>query len=226
MKNIEKAEKLYNHISADLPSNFNLFIVYGNMNLECDQDYHIEKHIIQLKCHDDYHHLSVKTMKMIHCIYEMFPTIKGIFKCDDDIEINMNKFHSFLDKNITLLNHDYIGKQTYTTGGKGSKGYNTLRGKYCGGPLYFLSIRAIEALYSQKKTWSYYEDNCIGYNLSKKNIHPYNYPLYTDSPKTFLNSKTLFALHNKNIPSQKGGIIGNVEAKRFKSIQRRPNFFL
>ncbi len=198
-KNLDKAQILYEQIT-DI--NAEIIIIYGNPSL--NDEYIKHEHIITIKCGDTYDCLTDKTLKLLEISNQLYPDIKGLFKCDDDIVLNVNRFNSFLLKIEQMKDKDYIGKSIYTVEKKGDKEWNTLHAQYCGGPLYYLSKKSIQVFVENSITKGYYEDNCIGHNLNKRNIYPINYPLYTDSYDEFLMNKNTISFHNnRNIDIEK-----------------------
>ena len=174
-KNIEKTNKTYEKI-YDKISNTKVYIIYGDTSI--DEKYIIkdDKYII-LNVKDDYDHLSNKTILLIECINRLFPSIKGMFKCDDDIIINLSSINNTIND---VENIDYAGKIIVIREKNKESRYPIYPCIYCGGPLYFLSKKAIESFKFDVKL-IYYEDIMVGYHLNKNNIFPNKkYDLYSD----------------------------------------------
>lgn len=135
-----------------------------------------------------------KVIAGVKYIFSEWPTVKGIFKIDDDVEIvNMAKFiinaiNMISDKvqyagittsvNYKVSNH-HIGK-CHNTQLNISLPLNP-NITYCGGPLYFLGQESIKLISTSTDYLinTIYEDNLMGYILRKYgNITPIANSLY------------------------------------------------
>ena len=108
-KNIKKANLLYNLVNNRL-KNCKCYIIYGD-NLSTDyeiKNYEIKNYEIKndkyliINCGDYYEHLSQKTISLFNIIEKIHPTVKGVFKCDDDILpniIKLNELFTFILNN-------------------------------------------------------------------------------------------------------------------------------
>lgn len=83
--------------------NFNNFIVYyfiGAVDLNSDFFVDDTNKIVYLKTQDNYESLSLKTYKAIQYINLHYKNdIKGVFKTDDDIDINLDLLYKVLEEN-------------------------------------------------------------------------------------------------------------------------------
>jgi hypothetical protein len=191
-KYIDKSKMLYDILVNNL-DNTNVYILYGDPDLEEPHKIIDNKYIV-LKVNDDYDHLGDKTIALIKFINTVFPESRGLFKCDDDVVVNVKHINTFIHF-ARIKDLDYCGYKVVRT-----KEYNDWACQnnydkypvelcsYCGGPLYFLSKKALECFKTEPIKWIYYEDMRIGYHLNKNNIYPEeNYNLYSnkilDSPK-------------------------------------------
>lgn len=175
-KNIIQANNTYDKIYDKL-KNTKVYILYGD-NLD---DTHIplknsnlhgykiidDKYIVLNV--DDYN-LCDKTIYLIQTINQICPNIKGMFKCEDDIIINMNHLNAFIKINNIQCN-DYIGNIV------------TTQIDYCSGSFYFLSKKSMNffdiSISPEIKIQN--EDIMVGFHLNKNNIFPRNgISLYTD----------------------------------------------
>ena len=179
-KNAQKAEFLYNKING-LINNGKCFIIYGNENLIADYEIRDDKYIV-LKCGDFYENLPTKTVFLCKAVKHFFPLVKGMIKCDDDIIPNIAKINELL-MFIDYQEIDYLGKMIPL--GKKNKNitahtsnehfnkcsdikYNVLKKvvnlDYAGGPLYYLSAKAIAILAEIMNISDDYifEDNFVG----------------------------------------------------------------
>jgi hypothetical protein len=95
-KYLEKANAIYDRINNKL-TNTKVYIFYGNLNIE-DKYKIIDDKFIELKVKDDYENLSKKTLAIIRHIDENYSDIKGFFKCDDDIIVNIEHINKFISK--------------------------------------------------------------------------------------------------------------------------------
>jgi hypothetical protein len=69
-----------------------VIVMCGDPQLKSDYEYIPATRILKLRTLDDYHNLANKTLMLFKTINHLFPTIKGVFKCDDDIIININHY--------------------------------------------------------------------------------------------------------------------------------------
>ena len=203
-KNLEKANKIYEKINNQI-DNTKIYIIYGeklneNENENANHKIMDDKYII-LNVNDDYDHLNEKTLLLIKTINLVFPTIKGMFKCDDDVIHNVKHINTFL-KNIPFKNIDYCGKKNVRTKEynewskkKGFDKYPSYECSYCGGPFYFLSKKAMDCFHETKKPKNiYYEDMMVGYHLNQFNIFPVDgIDLYSDN----IYDSNQISYHNK-----------------------------
>ena len=135
----------------------------------------------------------------MNTISNVYPNIKGLFKCDDDIIINFKSIIQFINI-INQKQHiiDYAGKVVQLPYIEDNsehlkqfkkiniESFSTPESIYCGGPLYYLSNEALKCFKNINETYIaniYYEDLLVGHILNTKNIYPINYALYTDHNK-------------------------------------------
>lgn len=192
--------------------NAKIYIVVGDENI--DNEYIIKDNIIILKCDDSYDCLTYKTLKLFKVIELIESNITGLFKCDDDIILNIDRFNTFLK----LLNNDihYSGCKIKMVASNNIlhktnelKKYNTKKlykyfeittiglSLYCAGPLYYISLYAIKKFNNLSYIEKFIaEDVTVGYNLNKLNIYPIDYNLYTDSLILYYNINNIIAYHN------------------------------
>ena len=190
-KNIDKANKLYDKI-YDKIENCKVYIIYGD-DIVNDYEINSNKYIV-LNVEDDYEHLNKKTLRLLQTINRIFPNIKGLFKCDDDIIINLNSVNDFISTN-KIINVYYSGHVTQTFEYYTMNRSRRYPVKYCGGPLYYLNHKAIKCFINEniKIHMIPYEDVMVGYHLIKYNIYPTISCLYSNN---IINSPTM-SYHNK-----------------------------
>jgi len=200
-KNISKSEFLFHLIYNKLP-NCKCYIIYGDNTLSTDYEIKNDKYLI-LNCGDYYEDLSLKTIAFFNAIEKIHPTIKGVFKCDDDIIPNIIKINelftyilnnnddiSYLG-NISKKEHiSYEGYHIHKVNNKSKydKKLIMYNCHYVTGPLYYLNMRAIrtfnthvlEFIKDKDITEYLYEDNLVGYILNSQDIYPHHYTTYYD----------------------------------------------
>jgi hypothetical protein len=212
-KNLDKATAFYNRFKLNVERDFNMkmMILYGD-NIAKKQTYEIreEKYLV-INVSDDYQSLDLKTLKLFKTIRKVYPNLKGCFKCDDDVVLNifgLYNFILFLGKfnidysgcssimdNSELDNNSHISKKDIFI----SKKIKKPNAIYCGGPIYYLSKTAIEII--EKTNYRdvehiFYEDLMIGYILNQNHIFPVHYDLYNDEIIYFNSKKCSY--HNKD----------------------------
>lgn len=184
-KNIDKAENLYYFL---ISKNFNtlcqIFIIYGDTSRQEFQDksqkYMLEDHYIILDTLDDYYSLNKKTLNLFETIHYIFPTIKGLFKCDDDIIPNLDHLTNLINIKLATEEIDYCGntvnvKNAYDYNFNDNPNYRTTFPvvRYCGGPLYYLSKRALDTFKNTLLVRLFLaEDVMVGYHLNHSGIEP------------------------------------------------------
>lgn len=176
-KNLTYANNLYNNLIKNYLIKCKIFIIYGD-NL--DTDYKIIHNYIILNVLDDYNSLNLKTLKIFETINVLFPNIKGIFKCDDDIIPNLNHLNTFIGSDI-INNIDYCGYNVNIEKEYVCKNIIIPIVKYCGGPIYYLSKKSLDFFKNTNIIKHDSEDVMVGLHLNKNSIFPYNYKLYSDT---------------------------------------------
>lgn len=217
-KNIDIVNKTYEKINNKL-NNVKIFITYGD-NLD-NSDYKIidDKYIV-LNVLDNYDNLNNKTLALINTINKLYPSIKGLFKCDDDIIININHINNMISY-IDINNIDYCGYYIDNTKNRIQRQIQLdieknveqpirYECKYSGGPLYFLSRKSLNTFLNDNITKIYYEDMMIGYHLNKYKIYPDNFiKLYS----SIIYDSNLVSyhniIHNNNVYIVLQGGLGN-----------------
>lgn len=177
-----------------------------------------------LKVGDDYTSLYAKTLRMCRVINALYPSIIGMFKCDDDIIVNMQAIAFFLGSLARFSNIHYSGTACMVHEKENNDNYLIATGKniqavittpaalYCGGPLYYLSNKALNIITADTEDYSaiFYEDMIVGHILNKQGIYPVNSYLYNDSiSKLNLNYSFHNISHNNTLFLRLHGGIGN-----------------
>nr|UZT28783.1 hypothetical protein [Nucleocytoviricota sp.]UZT29059.1 hypothetical protein [Nucleocytoviricota sp.] len=197
-KNLNNAEKIYNIINNKI-LNSKIYILYSDKHQSENYKIIDDKYII-LNVDDDYDHLCDKTLQLIKLFNVLFPSSNGLFKCDDDVIVNLKQLNIFI-KLLEIKNYNYCGniavrtKQlNYMYKLKGIDKYETYECTYCRGPLYYISKNAIQTFHKDVLN-IYYEDMLIGYHLNKNNIYPeQNIKLFTD----IVHESSKISYHNIN----------------------------
>ena len=178
-----------------------------------------DKYII-LNTEDTYDTLNNKTLLLLQTAYKLYPSIKGLFKCDDDIIVNINHINNLINDLILnkIQENDYIGKRVNVDNNnlhhmkmKGKENNVTLGIKYCGGPLYYVSNKAIKLFTTTTCDSIYYEDVMVGNHLGKSNIYPNpTMDLYSDFN---VNCNTISyhnKIHSNQLHIMLNGNLGNI----------------
>jgi hypothetical protein len=155
----------------DIPPTIDYVVLRGDMKLHDDYVYNSESHECILRCPDTYLGLPHKIKAGLQFIYKQFKP-SFVVKIDDDVLVNIPKLIQYIES----TRDDYAGVVTYNY----CPGKN-LKSVYCGGPVYYLSSRALTCLQDMDATFSSSEDTNIGAHLIEKcNLPVHNIHLYTD----------------------------------------------
>lgn len=187
-KNLYISNKIYDKIHNKI-NNTKIYILYGeneyfNNNLYYNSVYNVvdDKYIV-LNTDDTYDNLNKKTLLLLKTVYNLYPSIKGIFKCDDDVIININYINKLINKllmneindcnyigNMVNINKSYIIEKNLIEKNLIENINQNI--SYCGGPLYYLSNKSIKLFSNTKCELINAEDIMIGYHLNMYNIYP------------------------------------------------------
>jgi Galactosyltransferase/Glycosyl transferase family 11 len=214
--NLPKAHVMYDRFSHLLAQYFNMkmLITYGDMDLIKKDPYLLlnDKYLV-LNIDDGYESLDKKSLALFKAVSQLFPEIKGCFKCDDDVLVNIESLYQFIEmikhgsidySGLTIMKREtedaikHLAEKNMTT----TKTIKTPNAVYCGGPLYYLSQRSLQvvndAVYEQVDS-IFYEDLMIGYILNQEAIFPVRSNLYTDSISHFNVPCSYHNRHHRNI---------------------------
>ena len=150
-------------------------IVVGDPTLATKWQYNPETRVCRLQCKDDYLSLPSKVKLGFQFVSHTFDP-PFLFKVDDDVMLRPDK--------IPTLEYDYAGMLSS----------NTIA-YYCGGPLYYLSKKALTILKDMDPYYSTAEDVTVGYTLLQHGIYPTYIELYTNDVDKFNQGNSL-ALHD------------------------------
>lgn len=227
-KNLEKATQIYNRFCEIMESTISIkvLIMYGDV-IHTDYEIKDNKYLV-LNVDDSYEFLYLKSLQLFKIINNIFPKIKGCFKCDDDIVLNLFSLERFIET-LKSVSIDYSGIVTTSIEKKNNnthlinknininKNIDTPSAIYCGGPLYYLSkksLEIIEKVIIKDVEHIFYEDLMIGYILNKNNIYPIHSNLYDND--IFMYNNLFYksgsyhnAIHNKILFIRTCGGLGN-----------------
>jgi hypothetical protein len=142
--------------------------------------------VVYIKAKDNYESLPMKTylsLKYAKTVYG--EDVEGIFKTDDDIQIDLNKLYQGLCSNSDL---DYFGNcvnviNPYVSSwhfGKcedpeiNQRHYTVPSCQYCSGGGYYINSRNIDHILLKESVFQngIFEDVCTGLALNSENIFP------------------------------------------------------
>jgi hypothetical protein len=183
---------LYNILQNKL-ENCKIYILYGDTNLTNNYNIIDNKYLI-VKSGDHYEDLCNKTITLIKVIAEHFPSVKGLFKCDDDIIPNNSHLKELINFINDRGNIDYLGNKcnllhcawiTYHFNKCHDIKHHVPKPifptTFCSGPFYYLSNKSVNII-KNVLTWDEYfnEDLMVGHILEKNGIHSIDYTTYYD----------------------------------------------
>jgi len=186
-------------------------MVYGD-NIQKKYEIQDNKYLI-INVDDSYNFLYLKTLQLFKIINKIFPKIKGCFKCDDDVFLNVLSLYNFIET-LNCFSIDYSGTVVMSIKKKNNhmhlinKGIHTNQNIetpssiYCDGPLYYLSkksLQIIEKVIIKDVEHIFYEDLMIGYILNKHNIYPIQSNLYRDEIFLYNTNNSYHNKEHKNI---------------------------
>jgi len=171
-------------------TNRDRFIIYyfiGDPTLECEYKVDAENNIVYLNVPDNYESLPYKTYGAIKFAYDNFSDqIHGVLKTDDDIALDLDKVHTYLEENkdtaycgIATVISDPHNLSRWHMGKCESPILNATPQRipltvYCAGGGYYLNLSSM-----QKFVWSkdllngmIFEDAATGYVLNSNGIFP------------------------------------------------------
>lgn len=222
-KNARGTNELYERIKNKLTLT-KAYIIYGDPDYFTNKDsgnheVYDDKYII-LNTDDTYDTLNNKTLLLLQTVYTLYPAIKGVFKCDDDVIVNINHINNLIHDLILnkIQENDYIGKKVLVDNNNlhnmkmEGKDHNVTLGiNYCGGPLYYLSNKAIHLFTTMTCDSIYYEDVMVGNHLGKSSIYPNPaMDLYSDFNKDCNTISYHNKIHSNQLHIMLNGNLGNI----------------
>lgn len=183
-ENLNKAQKQFDQYLQNIDKYPIICIrFYGDPNLETEWSYNQKEKTLIIKCDDDYLNLPNKVFKFLKIVRALFPSIIGIFKTDEDIEIhNVDKLYQIMEKNkdipyygrfvmMQAVKSDYLqGKTFVTTLYPELKDYPVYleEGTYCAGGGYYLNKNAIDVILQKETLFKPFpKDNYMDYLIDK-----------------------------------------------------------
>lgn len=171
-REIQRSELLKNN-------NSNIIFYYFIGDLSISDDYKVDdtKNIVYLKVPDNYESLSKKTYHAMKFVRENFYNeIKGVFKTDDDTELDLNKLYNCFEKNSDKKYYGIVNKindfkSSYHFGKCEDKEINKQlitvpKCVYCSGGGYYINKILIDKLISSDLYNNIiYEDVFVGCSL-------------------------------------------------------------
>ena len=158
-------------------------IFVGVPTLATQVEFSDHTRLCKLRCNDDYDSLPTKVWLALRFMKDTYDP-EYLFKVDDDVILRPALLSQYLED---LKHYEYAGnvaQYPFAT--------------YCGGPLYYLSRKAIACLYSDMIiSLSTLEDLTVGYSLAEHSIYPTSYKLLANSTsEEFESNPSILALHD------------------------------
>ena len=173
---------------------FDKFITYyfiGIKDLKTEYQIDEKNKIVYLKIPDNYESLSLKTLKAINFINKEYKdSIKGVFKTDDDIDLNLHLLYKSLEENSE---EKYFGNKTtniepqssYHYGKCENPTFNNLplsvpkNTDYCSGGGYFLHHSVLEDILKNDEPFYkiIFEDIAMGKCMKDLGYYPKHFDL-------------------------------------------------
>jgi len=177
----------------------------GNPNLETPWSYNEKENLLIIRCEDDYLNLPNKVYLFLKISKQLFPNMLGVFKTDEDIDINLPNLYKMLEDNKQIPYYgkfvngsayysNYLSSKTYVTDVYPEfKKYNVKVefGAYCSGGGYFINQNCIKIILENEQYFKPFpKDNYNDYlvriteyiiaNNVMENIHFNNLNVFED----------------------------------------------
>jgi hypothetical protein len=177
--------------------------MYGDIQLPTP--YQINEKYLILKCNDHYENLCEKTIYLCKTITYIFPEIKGMIKCDDDIFPNIKKLNELITL-VSMNDIHYLGtvvnpsqfNSIFHYNKRSSTSYTLSKQiqpiEYISGPIYYVNNYSMNLLWKTNVDNYSFEDVMVGHILHEHNIKPYNYKVYSDH----IHEIDSYCIHNCN----------------------------
>ncbi len=147
-----------------------------------------EKKVIRIKCADNYESLPMKTYRSLEYAFKNhFDEIEGVFKTDDDIDLDLDLLYKNLCKNSELeyFGNPVIVRNEYMSSWHFGKcedaNINTTPQQvpishYCSGGGYYINKKNLHRILEMQDvfTSNIFEDVCTGIALNSIGVYPDN----------------------------------------------------
>jgi hypothetical protein len=158
---------------------YNYFIADPSLDTDYKKSEEEDDNKIFIKCEENIpsklFFLSIKYIKRY-----LYKKIYGVFKTDDDVELDLNELYDYLEKNKEI---DYFGKVYESTSHTSNYYFNKFgtnkdmvipQCKYCNGIGYYISKKMIPFIIKNEEDSDkiIYEDLFVGVSLNKNDIYP------------------------------------------------------
>lgn len=185
-KNSNKRERQKIELLQQQNPNIIFYYFIGDPNLKKEYAEDHENKIITLRVSDNYESLPMKTYFAInYVIKNYFEEIEGVFKTDDDTDLDLNLLYNNLCR---YHNEDYFGNcinilndvsSTWHFGkcednNKNLNNYIVPKSFYCVGGGYYINKKNLQIIQKNKQIFEngMYEDVCTGLSLNLEGIYP------------------------------------------------------
>jgi predicted nucleic acid-binding Zn finger protein len=177
-------EKQRQHLLSTNNGKFIFYYFIGDTNLESDYLVDEINNIVYLKVPDNYESLSLKTYYAMKFISENYPNITGVFKTDDDIDLDLEKISKCIEyfkltPYFGLSNKSNSYDSTYHFGKCESlimnrKPIHIPDCSYCAGGGYYVSKSSINNILNNLDIFKeiIFEDVAVGVAMNKSGIFP------------------------------------------------------
>lgn len=177
-------EKQRQHILTTNNSKFIFYYFIGDLNIESDYLVDELNNIVYLKVPDNYESLSLKTYYAMKFISEQYPDISGVFKTDDDIDLDLDKISRCIEyykstPYFGLSNRSNSYESTYhfdkcESPEMNRKSIHIPDCSYCAGGGYYVSKSSINNILSNIDIFKdiIFEDVAVGVAMNKCGCFP------------------------------------------------------
>jgi len=196
-------ESQRHHILSTNNGEFIFYYFIGDVNLESDYLVDEVNNIVYLKVPDNYESLSLKTYYAMKFISENYPNITGVFKTDDDIDLDLDKLYTCINENMDVPYFgNVVSNKSYNSTYHFSKCESPEMNvkqilvpdcTYCPGGGYYISNSSIGNILSNLKVFQeiIFEDVAVGVSMNKCNIYPLKIDIKQNGCSWYTNSDSV-----------------------------------
>lgn len=175
------------YILNNLDDRFIFYYFIGDKSIKNWYKVDEENNIVYLKVGDNYESLSMKVYYAMKFISENYlDKISGVFKTDDDINLDINKIMNCISENKSNL---YFGKSAISKSYDSTYHYGKCESdimnrtpihlpdvEYCAGGGYYISKNVLKNILNSKDIYEsiIFEDVCTGLSMNRFGIFPNN----------------------------------------------------